>query len=218
MQVLHRLDMDTSGVMLFAKEPHVVADMHAQFRSRTVSKTYIAICLGSPALDGQIQRLTTAAKDGKNNMAWSVNVPLGQHSQIPTAGCVTHTGKRASTHILVREDNRNMAWLEGRLGEAWSQPDHQTMHGACLLECNPVTGAVPPGSCLHMFMQHHHVHRSLDDLQQGDLWPQQKTIRKAHAPPASNINIKILAMKRCVQAVFPLPHVVANRTWPAWPT
>lgn len=30
--VLHRLDMDTSGVLLFAKKPEVVAAVHKQFR------------------------------------------------------------------------------------------------------------------------------------------------------------------------------------------
>lgn len=30
--VLHRLDMDTSGLLLFAKQQHVVPGVHQQFR------------------------------------------------------------------------------------------------------------------------------------------------------------------------------------------
>ena len=46
---LHRLDMNTSGVVLFAKCPDVVAAMHEQFRKQEVQKQYLALCLGVPA-------------------------------------------------------------------------------------------------------------------------------------------------------------------------
>jgi 23S rRNA-/tRNA-specific pseudouridylate synthase len=40
--------MNTSGVVLFAKVPEVVAAMHAQFREQQVAKQYLALCLGAP--------------------------------------------------------------------------------------------------------------------------------------------------------------------------
>ena len=46
--VVHRLDMDTSGLLLFAKTPAAADSIARQFRNRTVSKTYLAICLGVP--------------------------------------------------------------------------------------------------------------------------------------------------------------------------
>lgn len=39
---VHRLDMDTSGVMLFAKTPKAAANIRKQFESHTVRKTYKA--------------------------------------------------------------------------------------------------------------------------------------------------------------------------------
>lgn len=40
--------MNTSGVVLFAKAPDVVAAMHEQFRLQQVQKQYLALCLGTP--------------------------------------------------------------------------------------------------------------------------------------------------------------------------
>eukprot|EP00892_Ulva_mutabilis_P011755 jgi/Ulvmu1/8952/UM005_0043.1 len=138
--VLHRLDMDTTGVMLFAKEPHVVAAMHAQFRSRTVSKTYAAICLGAPSLNQSLSTSSGARDSVTENLTWDIDTPLGRHANIKTAGCISPTGKTACTHMLLREDNHTVAWPGCTLGEAWFQPAEQAMHGACLLECVPVTG------------------------------------------------------------------------------
>ncbi len=41
--------MNTSGIVLFAKAPDVVAAMHEQFREQQVQKQYLALCLGIPA-------------------------------------------------------------------------------------------------------------------------------------------------------------------------
>jgi 23S rRNA pseudouridine1911/1915/1917 synthase len=41
--------MNTSGVVIFAKAPDVVAVMHDQFREQRVHKQYLAICMGTPS-------------------------------------------------------------------------------------------------------------------------------------------------------------------------
>lgn len=46
--IVHRLDMDTSGVVIFAKSPEAANHLCAQFRERTASKSYIALCVGAP--------------------------------------------------------------------------------------------------------------------------------------------------------------------------
>lgn len=46
--VVHRLDKDTSGVLLLAKDDGSARDLMAQFEDRTVEKTYLALCLGAP--------------------------------------------------------------------------------------------------------------------------------------------------------------------------
>lgn len=46
--VLHRLDMDTSGVVLMSKQKELAAVVSLQFRERRVKKYYLAICCGNP--------------------------------------------------------------------------------------------------------------------------------------------------------------------------
>jgi len=45
--LVHRLDMDTSGLMLFARGKAAQRDLNEQFRSRRVSKQYDAIVFGT---------------------------------------------------------------------------------------------------------------------------------------------------------------------------
>jgi len=44
--VVHRLDMDTSGLILFARSPEAQRNFGLQFEKREISKTYIAIVEG----------------------------------------------------------------------------------------------------------------------------------------------------------------------------
>jgi len=44
--VVHRLDMDTSGLILFARSPEAQRNISLQFEKREISKTYIAVVEG----------------------------------------------------------------------------------------------------------------------------------------------------------------------------
>jgi 23S rRNA pseudouridine1911/1915/1917 synthase len=46
--IVHRLDKDTSGVLVIAKDAATLADLGAQFRKREVEKQYIAFVWGRP--------------------------------------------------------------------------------------------------------------------------------------------------------------------------
>ena len=46
--LVHRLDKDTSGVIILAKTDQAHAQLGDQFRDRSVSKTYLALCDGEP--------------------------------------------------------------------------------------------------------------------------------------------------------------------------
>lgn len=142
-QVLHRLDMDTTGVMLFAKDPCVVSAMHTQFRRRKVSKTYMAICLAAPSATRREMSMAHTRRNPLEVLSWDVHAPLDRHPRIAAACCVSSEGKSAQTHIIVRAENHCRDWHNSVRGEAWSQRQDQNMHGACLLECQPLTGACP---------------------------------------------------------------------------
>jgi len=46
--VVHRIDRDTSGVVLFAKDPRTQAILKQQFRERTPERVYLAVVYGHP--------------------------------------------------------------------------------------------------------------------------------------------------------------------------
>ena len=47
--VVHRLDKDTSGVLLFARHAAAQGELRRQFRERTVEKRYLALVAGVPS-------------------------------------------------------------------------------------------------------------------------------------------------------------------------
>lgn len=52
--IVHRLDADTSGVILVAKDPATLESLQDQFRSRTMQKTYQALVLGEIQTGGTL--------------------------------------------------------------------------------------------------------------------------------------------------------------------
>lgn len=51
LRVVHRLDKDTTGVLLFAKTIEAQRHLSHQFQNNTVRKEYIALVIGRPATD-----------------------------------------------------------------------------------------------------------------------------------------------------------------------
>lgn len=52
--LVHRLDLDTSGVLLVARTPDVFVELQRQFAARAVQKEYVAIIEGAPRADGGV--------------------------------------------------------------------------------------------------------------------------------------------------------------------
>ena len=64
--VVHRLDRDTSGVLLFARTPEVHRALCLAFEERRVRKTYVAVTLGVPSPpEGRITTALHPARRGK---------------------------------------------------------------------------------------------------------------------------------------------------------
>jgi RluA family pseudouridine synthase len=54
-ELVHRLDRDTSGVILLAKDKRLLRSLHENLRSRDLKKEYVALCWGTlPARKGVI--------------------------------------------------------------------------------------------------------------------------------------------------------------------
>ena len=52
--LVHRLDTDTSGLLLFARTPSAHASLRAQFTARTVEKGYLALVAGELHASGEV--------------------------------------------------------------------------------------------------------------------------------------------------------------------
>lgn len=76
--IIHRLDKNTSGVVVVAKDPETLAAIAAQFFKRTVGRSYSALCISGPrrkqSIDlndsGRIE--TQIGRDPKNRLRMTV--------------------------------------------------------------------------------------------------------------------------------------------------
>ena len=69
-RLVHRLDRDTSGVLVLARTPGIAAKLAAAFRGRDVEKTYWAVVAGRPVppegrIDLPLRRIRPAAAGGE---------------------------------------------------------------------------------------------------------------------------------------------------------
>src|SRR6476469_9902711 len=80
-RVVHRLDKDTSGVLLFAKHTASQRHLSHQFQNNAVRKEYLALVVGRPS-----------AQEGE------VDAPLASHPASPQRmAVVRHGGRPART-------------------------------------------------------------------------------------------------------------------------
>jgi 23S rRNA-/tRNA-specific pseudouridylate synthase len=77
--VVHRLDKDTSGVLLLAKHPGALVSLLAQFKQRVVSKEYLCLVHGKMRVDQDTIDLPLA-RATRNRMLFAVT-PGGRSAQ-----------------------------------------------------------------------------------------------------------------------------------------
>lgn len=78
--IVHRLDRDTSGIMVIAKNKTVADFLQKQFSNRTIEKIYYAIVEGTPKIDKAI-----------------IDLPIGRNPKRPSSFKVSSNGKEAET-------------------------------------------------------------------------------------------------------------------------
>jgi 23S rRNA pseudouridine1911/1915/1917 synthase len=77
--IVHRLDKDTSGVIIAAWDAAALAFLQEQFKARTVKKTYIAITRGAPREKKGLVS-TKIIRDSKNRKRFTVSDVKGRSS------------------------------------------------------------------------------------------------------------------------------------------
>lgn len=95
--IVHRIDKETSGILLIAKTAKAHAALNTSFQNREVQKTYLALSKG-----------TAAESEGV------VNSPLREHSGHRGMVVDEKHGKPSITRYRVLERFRGFAWVEAR--------------------------------------------------------------------------------------------------------
>ena len=93
--IVHRLDRDTSGLIVIARSDRAQAALMAQLKARRVKKTYLALVHGSPP-----------AEVGR------IEAPIGRDPRHPRKMAVVAGGRPAVTGYRVRRRYRHWALLE----------------------------------------------------------------------------------------------------------
>ena len=83
--IVHRLDKDTTGLLVVAKTETAQTDLVRQLQARSVRREYLALASGDIASSG------------------TVDAPIGRHPVKRTSMAVVSAGKHAVTHYEVRE-------------------------------------------------------------------------------------------------------------------
>lgn len=77
--IVHRLDKDTSGLIITAKDTTALEELSLQFRERSTEKYYIALVKGRmPARRGDIETYIT--RDERNRKKFTVHKSRGKHA------------------------------------------------------------------------------------------------------------------------------------------
>ncbi|MBZ0144379.1 MAG: 23S rRNA pseudouridine(1911/1915/1917) synthase RluD [Rhodocyclaceae bacterium] len=92
--IVHRLDKDTSGLLVVAKTLEAQTDLVRQLAARTVKRQYLALAHGRVARDGL------------------VDAPIGRHPVQRTKMAVVASGRAARTHYRVLERFAQATLLE----------------------------------------------------------------------------------------------------------
>ena len=95
--IVHRLDKDTSGLMVVARTMRAHTSLVEQLSAREVHRQYAAIVYGAMIAGGK------------------VDAPLGRHPHDRLKQAVREDGREALTHYRVRERFRAMTLIECRL-------------------------------------------------------------------------------------------------------
>lgn len=99
--VVHRLDRDTSGVIIGARNDEAALALKKQFAERTVKKQYAAVIDGMPKLEAAI-----------------IDLPIGRNPSAPSTFRVDVKGKSAITayEVLKTDGEKSLVELKPKTG------------------------------------------------------------------------------------------------------
>lgn len=137
LRVVHRIDKETSGVLLFAKSADAQRHLSRQFQNNQVTKEYLALVAGRPV-----------------ETEGNVDAPMARHpNDRRRMAVVKHGGRRARTLWKVEERFRNYALLRvfPRTGKTHQIRVH-LKHVGMPLAVDPLYNPPPVGDRAGIFL------------------------------------------------------------------
>ncbi len=112
--IVHRLDRDTSGVIIGARNPETAVLLQKQFADRKTKKTYIAVVDGRPKIDKAL-----------------IDLPIGRNPSSPSTFRVDASGKAAETayDVIDVDDKLSLVRLAPRTGRTHQLRVHMAYIG-----------------------------------------------------------------------------------------
>ena len=103
--IVHRLDKDTTGVVVVAKSTPVLAGLARQFADRTVDRRYQALVFTTPR----------AKRDVQQRDEGEIRAPIGRHPTDRKQMAIVERGRPAATHWSVLERLTHGTLIECKL-------------------------------------------------------------------------------------------------------
>lgn len=153
--IVHRLDKDTSGLLMVARTPSAQAHLGQQLKNRSVQRAYRALCVGVLPTEGRIQipvirdprvavrmaaRDVPGARDARTDFRRLRTGLIDEQHRVSEVECMLHTGR---THqIRVHLGSQSHPILGDGLygGLTTAQTPRQMLHAHALAFNEPETG------------------------------------------------------------------------------
>jgi 23S rRNA pseudouridine1911/1915/1917 synthase len=155
--IVHRLDKDTSGLLVVAKTLVAQASLVRQLQAHTVRREYLAVVIGKPKAAGKVEATIGRHPVARTKMAVVARGKAAiTHYRVLRAGhgwslveCRLETGRthqiRVHMHSIGHPLIGDPVYGSARLARAWPEAVHdfgrQALHAARLALIHPATGA-----------------------------------------------------------------------------
>lgn len=148
--IVHRLDKDTSGVLLAAKTSEAHQKLVEMFCLRKLEKTYLAICVGTPGngtIEAPIKRHPTKRKemavDPTGKAATTITNVLSFDGKLSLVEVMLITGRTHQIRVHLKHKGTPILGDPVYGSPSWNKnydAGRQMLHAYRLSFCHPITG------------------------------------------------------------------------------
>ena len=167
--VVHRLDRDTSGIMMFAKSEEVQSAMQRAWQDAVIERTYVAVVEG--VVENNEGAIRSYLKENKALVMYSTNVPgegdeaithykvLRRGDEITLVELKLETGRKNQIRVHMKDLGHPVVG-DKKYGAKTNLIGRTCLHARVLAFIHPVTGSEDryetpvPGRFMSVFARH----------------------------------------------------------------